>query len=104
MLNRDHVFRRIVIQEAALPRGIAHDPEKHALGLDPRVGTGFRIRSCADSKDCLGYHSRNRTRLGRTAMNVKPNTQSAKPVEDLPVDDLRAHVVRPQQMLWDKMR
>jgi hypothetical protein len=37
-------------------------------------------------------------------MNVKPNTQNAKPVEDLPVDDLRARVVRPQAMPWDKMR
>jgi hypothetical protein len=24
-----------------------HDPEKLALGLDPRVGTGFPKRSCA---------------------------------------------------------
>jgi anti-sigma factor ChrR (cupin superfamily) len=32
-------------------------------------------------------------------MNVKPNTQTAKLV-----DDLRAHVVRPGQMPWDKMR
>src|ERR1700680_2472729 len=32
-------------------------------------------------------------------MNVKPKTQNAKPV-----DDLRARVVRPQAMPWDKMR
>jgi len=32
-------------------------------------------------------------------MNVKPNTQNAKPV-----DDKRSHHVRPQDMPWDKMR
>ena len=32
-------------------------------------------------------------------MNVKPNTQNAKPV-----DDLRSHHVRPRDMPWDKMR
>ena len=37
-------------------------------------------------------------------MNVKPNTQDAKALKDLPVGDLRARVVRPQQMPWDKMR
>src|SRR6185437_15524176 len=30
-------------------------PKKPALGLDPRVGTGFRIRSCAD-KMLADYH------------------------------------------------
>ena len=30
---------------ALLP--LEHDPEKHALGLDPRVGTGFPKRSCS---------------------------------------------------------
>src|SRR5664280_1915856 len=37
-------------------------------------------------------------------MNVKPNTQNAKPVEDLPVDDLRARHLRPQDMPWQKLR
>ena len=32
-------------------------------------------------------------------MNVKPDTQDGKPI-----DDLRARVVRPQAMPWDKMR
>ena len=32
-------------------------------------------------------------------MNVKPNTRNAQPV-----DDLRARVVRPDTMPWDKMR
>jgi hypothetical protein len=30
--------------------GLEHDPEKHALGLDPRVGTGFPKRSCSNKK------------------------------------------------------
>jgi hypothetical protein len=29
---------------------LEHDPEKHALGLDPRVGTGFPKRSCSNKK------------------------------------------------------
>ena len=29
---------------------VEHDPEKHALGLDPRVGTGFPKRSCSNKK------------------------------------------------------
>ena len=37
-------------------------------------------------------------------MSVKPNTQDAKAVEESPVDDLRARVVRPAAMPWDKMR
>jgi hypothetical protein len=32
-----------------MPLPLEHDPEKHALGLDPRVGTGFRIRSCSNN-------------------------------------------------------
>ena len=32
-------------------------------------------------------------------MNVKPNTQNAKPV-----DDKRSHHVRPQEMPWETMR
>jgi hypothetical protein len=32
-------------------------------------------------------------------MNVKPNTQDAKPV-----DDKRSHYVRPQDLPWEKMR
>src|SRR4026207_2192344 len=36
---------------------------------------------------------------GRTAMNVKPNTQDAKPV-----DDNRSHHVRTQDLPWEKMR
>ena len=32
-------------------------------------------------------------------MNVKPNTQNAKPV-----DDKRSHHVRPHEMPWEKMR
>ena len=32
-------------------------------------------------------------------MNVKPNTQDAKPV-----DDKRSHHVRPQDLPWEKMR
>src|SRR5664280_256332 len=37
-------------------------------------------------------------------MNVKPNTQNANPVQDLPVDDLRSHHLRPQDMPWQKLR
>jgi len=37
-------------------------------------------------------------------MNVKPETKDAKSVDDLSIDDLRAHVVRPAAMPWDKMR
>jgi hypothetical protein len=29
-------------------QAVEHDPEKHALGLDPRVGTGFPKRSCSN--------------------------------------------------------
>jgi hypothetical protein len=29
---------------------LEHDPEKHALGLDPRVDTGFPKRSCSNKK------------------------------------------------------
>jgi quercetin dioxygenase-like cupin family protein len=36
---------------------------------------------------------------GRTPMNVKPNTQDARPV-----DDKRSHHVRPQELPWEKMR
>jgi hypothetical protein len=32
--------------EAAVLRYAKHDREKPALGLDPRVGTGFPKRSC----------------------------------------------------------
>lgn len=32
-------------------------------------------------------------------MNVKPNTQNANPV-----DDMRSHYVRPQDLPWEKMR
>src|SRR5580692_8357934 len=43
-------FSRIFI----LPVLLQHDPEmipkKPALGLDPRVGTGFRKRSCSNNK------------------------------------------------------
>jgi hypothetical protein len=35
---------------------------------------------------------------GSKAMNVKPNTQNAKLVKDLPVDDLRSRHLRPQDM------
>ena len=37
-------------------------------------------------------------------MNVKPDTKNAKPVEDLPVEDLRSHVVRAKELPWEKMR
>ena len=37
-------------------------------------------------------------------MNVKPNTQDAKPFEELPVDDLRSRHLRPQDMPWQKLR
>ena len=37
-------------------------------------------------------------------MNVKPNTQNAKLVKDLPVDDLRSRHLRPQDMPWQKLR
>jgi hypothetical protein len=29
---------------------LEHDPEKHALGLDPRVDTGFPKRSCSNEQ------------------------------------------------------
>jgi len=29
---------------------LEHDPEKHGLGLDPRVGTGFPKRSCSNKR------------------------------------------------------
>ena len=34
-------------RDGAAGGDVEHDPEKHALGLDPRVGTGFRTRSCS---------------------------------------------------------
>ncbi|MGI8525929.1 MAG: cupin domain-containing protein [Pseudolabrys sp.] len=37
-------------------------------------------------------------------MNVKPDTKDAKPVQDSPVEELRSHHVRPQDMPWDTMR
>jgi hypothetical protein len=33
-----------------LGKKLEHDPEKLALGLDPRVDTGFRKRSCSNNK------------------------------------------------------
>ena len=35
-------------RRAAAGGGVEHDPEKHALGPDPWVGTGFRPRSCSE--------------------------------------------------------
>ena len=37
---------------------LQHDPEKHALGLDPRVGAGFWKRSCPNKKIERGDDSR----------------------------------------------
>jgi quercetin dioxygenase-like cupin family protein len=37
-------------------------------------------------------------------MSVKPNTENAKPVQDLPVDDLRSRHLRPQDMPRQKLR
>jgi hypothetical protein len=34
--------------EMRLAGRLEHDPEKHALGLDPRVETGFPKRSCSN--------------------------------------------------------
>src|ERR1700675_369849 len=34
----------------ASTRRPGHDPEKHALGLDPGVETGFRKRSCPNKR------------------------------------------------------
>jgi hypothetical protein len=34
----------------AFGKTLEHDPEKRALGLDPRVAAGFRKRSCFKNK------------------------------------------------------
>jgi hypothetical protein len=55
-LNRGHFFdarseaKKAIVEAQNLPPGLKHDPEKHALGLDPRVGTGFPKRSCSNKK------------------------------------------------------
>jgi hypothetical protein len=37
-------------EDNASNKNLEHDPEKHALGLDPRVVTGFPKRSCSNKK------------------------------------------------------
>src|SRR5260370_5826606 len=34
------------------PWPLEHDPEMPVLGLDPRMGTGIRIRSCSNETGC----------------------------------------------------
>ena len=39
--NRHDAGVRRSMRRHTVNKRLAHDPEKHALGLDPRVGTGF---------------------------------------------------------------
>jgi hypothetical protein len=45
-----------------------HDPEKHALGLDARVDTGFPKRSCSINKLARLRFNQKQTRSSRSIL------------------------------------
>jgi hypothetical protein len=76
-----------VFRAAALKIKLEHDPEKHALGLDPRVGTGFpsgQTRSVCpeimlNQKDRAGWRFEEKSSRSRPPGGVETGWQRGPP-------------------------
>jgi quercetin dioxygenase-like cupin family protein len=88
------------IADKLLPQGIVPKPMKgfrtHEIRKDRRAGQ-YQIEQLIPFR-CI-INQRQKMLRREDTMNVKPNTQDAKPV-----DDKRSHHVRPQDLPWEKMR